>query len=67
MNDIWKIIEEPAGTKVIDCTTVLRNKYNPDGSIERRKARVVAKGFAQRPDVDYHDTFALVARLSSLR
>jgi len=33
----------------------------------RRKARVVAKGYSQRPGIDFHDTFAPVARLESLR
>jgi hypothetical protein len=27
----------------------------------------LAKGFTQRPGIDFHDTFAPVARLSSLR
>lgn len=35
--------------------------------MERRKARVVAKGFAQRPGIDFNDTFAPVARLNSFR
>jgi len=64
-NDTWKIVDKPAGTKVLGCRTVLRNKYSSDGSVERRKARVVAQSFTQRPGVDYNDTFAPVARLSS--
>ena len=35
--------------------------------MERRKARIVAKGFSQRPGIDFQDTFALVARLGSMR
>lgn len=46
---------------------VLRTKFNPDGSVERRKARLVVKGFSQRKDVDYFKTFAPVARLESVR
>ena len=53
--------------RVIGCRLVLRNKYNADGTLERRKARLVAQGFSQRPGIDYHDTFAPVARLNSLR
>jgi len=66
-NNTWKIVDKPMGTKVLGCRTVLRNKYSSDGSLKRRKARVVAQGFAQRPDVDFNDTFAPVARLSSFR
>jgi len=46
---------------------VLRNKRDAEGQIDRRKARLVTRGFAQRPGIDYHDTFAPVARLESLR
>lgn len=35
--------------------------------MERRKARVVAKGFSQELNVDFHETFAPVARISSIR
>lgn len=46
---------------------VLRNKCKPDGSIDRRKARVVARGFAQQPGVHFNETFEPVALLSSIR
>lgn len=46
---------------------VLRNKLNPDGSIQRRKARLVAQGFAQKPGVHFNETFAPVARMGSIR
>lgn len=45
----------------------MRNKYKANGELERREARVVAKGFSQCSGVDFHDTFAPVARLGSLR
>ena len=48
-NETWEIVEKPPNTKVIGCRTVLRKKYNPDGTLSRRKARVVAQGFSQRP------------------
>lgn len=38
-----------------------------DGTLERRKARLVAQGFSQRPGVHFTQTFAPVARFSSIR
>lgn len=52
---------------MIGCRIVLRNKYRADGYLEKRKAKILAKGFSQRPGIDFHDTFAPVARLGLLR
>lgn len=51
---------------MIGCRTVLRNKFKAAGKLERKKARIVAKGFSQRSG-DFHDTFVPVARISSLK
>lgn len=61
------MIEKPQEAKVIGSRIVLRDKYGADGQLERRKARLVARGFSQRPRTDFHDTFAPVARLRSFR
>lgn len=37
-NETWEIVERPKGTEIIGSRLVLRNKYRPDGTIERRKA-----------------------------
>jgi len=66
-NDTWQIVDRPEDAEVIGSRMVLRNKVNPDGTINRRKARVVAKGFAQRPGIHFNQTFAPVARMSSIR
>jgi hypothetical protein len=66
--DEWKdAILSEIKTLVINDTWDVVDKYAADGTLDRRKARVVAKGFTQRPGIDFHDMFAPVARLSSLR
>jgi hypothetical protein len=62
----WNLVPLPPGRQAIDCKWVFAIKHNLDGS-ERTKARLVAKGFTQRQGIDYHETFAPVARLPSLR
>ena len=42
-------------------------KYLPDGSVERYKARLVARGFTQTYVVDYFDTYAPVAKMVTVR
>lgn len=66
-NDTWKIVDRPKDQKVIGSRLVLRNKYKQDGTIDRRKAHIVAKEFAQQLGVDFYETFAPVARIGSIR
>ena len=66
-NDTWVLVDRPKNEEVIGSRIVLRNKFKSDGTLERRKARLVAQGFSQQPGVHYNDTFAPVARLKSIR
>uniref|UniRef100_A0A2N9F943 Integrase catalytic domain-containing protein n=1 Tax=Fagus sylvatica TaxID=28930 RepID=A0A2N9F943_FAGSY len=63
----WDLVDFPAGKSAIGCKWVYKIKTRSDGTVDRYKARLVAKGFTQEYGIDYEETFAPVARLSSVR
>lgn len=66
-NETWDIVDETDDARKISCRMVLKEKLGSDGKIERKKARLVARGFSQISGIDFQETFAPVSRLSSIR
>jgi hypothetical protein len=66
-NDVWDIVLRQEEKFVVTSKWIYKIKHAADGSIEKYKARFVARRFSQKEGVDYEDTFALVARYTSIR
>ena len=48
-------------------TWVYKTKVKPNGDVSKYKARLVAREFLKKHDLDYNEVFALVARLETIR
>ncbi|SGY22505.1 BQ5605_C065g12802 [Microbotryum silenes-dioicae] len=57
----------PAGATIVSSKFVWKTKRNALGEITGHKARLVAQGNRQRDGIDFTETFAPVARFSSIR
>ncbi|KAL2224073.1 UNVERIFIED_CONTAM: putative mitochondrial protein [Sesamum indicum] len=61
-NKTSRLTELPPNKKTIGCKWLYKVKLNPNGTIERHKAKLVAKGYSQVVGEDYNDCFAPVAK-----
>ena len=66
-NQTWELVDKPEHKKAIEVNCVYRTKLNHDGSVNKQKARLVVKEYAQMCGVDFSETFAPVARLDTIR
>ena len=64
---VWDVVPRPEGKSVVTSKWIYKIKHATDGSIEKYKARFVARGFSQKEGIDYEETFALATRYTSIR
>ena len=64
-NSFWDVVLRPENKSVVSYCWLYKVKH-VDDSVEKHKARFVAHGFSQVEEIDYDETFSLVARYSSI-
>jgi hypothetical protein len=66
-HNTWTLVKRPAGRNVIAGKWIYKVKLAADGSVDKYKARYVAKGFSQIEGLDYHETFAPTCKPETFR
>ncbi|KAL0315137.1 UNVERIFIED_CONTAM: Retrovirus-related Pol polyprotein from transposon TNT 1-94 [Sesamum calycinum] len=66
-NQVWTLVDRPKGVRPIGCKWVYKRKIGADGEVTTFKAKLVAKGYTQRPRVDFEVTFSPVAMAKSIQ
>lgn len=66
-NDTWSLVPKPPGQNIISCKWVFKVKENPDGTVDKYKARLVARGFTQQYGIDYLEMFSPVVKPATVR
>jgi hypothetical protein len=66
-NEVWEIVPKRKSKDVVSSKWIFKIKHVADGSIEKYKARFVTHGFSPKKGIDYEETFAHVARYTSIR
>jgi hypothetical protein len=66
-NGMWELSSLLAGHHVIGLKWVYKVKRCPSGNVVKHKARLFAKGYAQRQGVDFDEVFTHVVQLETIR
>ena len=66
-NDVWDVVPRPEGKSIVTSKCIYKINHAADGSIEKYKARFVARGFSRKEGIYYEETFAPAARYTSIR
>jgi hypothetical protein len=63
----WELVDKPAKANIVGNKFVFKIKRKADGTIDKYKARLCAKGFTQKEGIDFFNTTSPVAKLTSIK
>ena len=65
-NHTWQLDDLPPGNKPLGSKWIFKRKMKPDGTIDKYKAKLIVKGYREKEDLDYFDTYSPVTRITSI-
>ena len=65
-NNLNNVVPRPKEKSIVSSKWIFKSKHSADGNIEKFKEIFVARGFSQNVGIDYEETFAPVARYTSI-
>ncbi|KAL0366815.1 UNVERIFIED_CONTAM: Retrovirus-related Pol polyprotein from transposon TNT 1-94 [Sesamum radiatum] len=63
----WVLVYLPPRCTTIGCKWIFKKKLKPNGTVDKFKARLVAKSFKPKDRIHYFDTYSPVTRLTTIR
>ena len=66
-NNTWELVDLPNKKRAIGVKWMFKLKLNPNNTVAKHKVRLVARGFLQKPGIDYSEVYAPVARIETVR
>ncbi|KAK2992688.1 hypothetical protein RJ640_029945 [Escallonia rubra] len=66
-NKTWSLVPPYSSQNINGCKWVFHIKHKTDGTLDKYKVRLVAKGFHQRPGIDFTETFSPIVKPTTIR
>lgn len=65
-NKTWTLVPRPRTQTIVDNKWIFKSKFHSNGTLAKRKVRLVAKGFQQTHGIDFFETFSPVIKASTI-
>lgn len=66
-NDTWELTQFPQNKVPIGCKQLFKLKFKADESVDKYKARFVAKGYSQKERTYYDETFTPLSKINIIK
>ncbi|KAG7584280.1 Reverse transcriptase RNA-dependent DNA polymerase [Arabidopsis suecica] len=63
----WSLVPKPANVNLLGSRWIFKTKINADGTLDKLRARLVAKGYEQEEGIDFLETYSPVVRTATVR